>query len=262
MNLDNDQKIEGGFFIIARSLFEHRLMNKPPLNFKLWAWMLFKANFKDHGKLKRGQLLTSIEEMREAMSYLVGYRKEKPSRDEIRNCYEAFAKTTMITTAKTTRGMIITILNYDKYQNPKNYETHSENHNENTAKTPVGPHYKGMNEKKEKTNISKKALDRFIKDKAIELYELYSRKADRKNSLKSIENILRTYPIELLPCPVTGLKAVIENYRKTIETEGTEKKFIIQSNNFFGQAERWREHLAPMNEGGATPTTAPEGIWK
>ncbi len=142
--------VEGGFILIARKLFENELMEKPHLYFKLWAWMLFKANFKDHGKLKRGQFLTSIDEMREAMSYRVGYRKEKPTRDEIRNCYEAFMRAAMITKAKTTRGMVITISNYEKYQNPKNYELHDED----TAKPPVSPHYKGMNEKKGKINIS------------------------------------------------------------------------------------------------------------
>jgi uncharacterized protein YneF (UPF0154 family) len=140
--------IEGGFILIARKLFENELMEKPPLYFKLWAWMLFKANFKDHGELKRGQFLTSINEMREAMSYWVGNRKMRPSRDEIRSPYEAFTKATMLTTAKTTRGMIITILNYDKYQNFKSYESHSEPHGENTPKPQASPHYKGKNEKK------------------------------------------------------------------------------------------------------------------
>jgi len=93
-------------------------------------------------------------------------------------------------------------------------------------------------------NINKD-LDRFLKDKASELYESYPRKADRKNSLKSIEGILKAYPGELLPCPIPGLKLVIQNYRKYLETEGTPENRIIQSNNFFGQAERWRERLQP-----------------
>jgi len=109
---------------------------------------------------------------------------------------------------------------------------------------------------------SSKALDRFLKARALEIYESYPRKADRPNSLRSIEKILRAYPVELLPCPVPGLKTVIQNYQKHLEAEGTEKKFIIQSNNFFGLAERWREYLAPMNEAGATHNTAPGGIWR
>jgi len=98
-------------------------------------------------------------------------------------------------------------------------------------------------QKKRSQMPSLKTLDHFLKDRALEIYESYPRKADRPNSLKSIEKILRAYPVELFPCPVPGLKAVIENYRKHLATEGTELKYQIQSNNFFGKAERWREYL-------------------
>jgi len=136
-----------GYILLARRLTYSFLMDKPPLYLKLWIWMLFKARFKDGNKLKRGQFFTTIEEMRDAMSYQVGYRKEGPTRDMIRSAYEAFTNTTMITTAKTTRGMIITICNYERYQDPKNYETHSEPHGEDATKTTEGPHYKRKKEK-------------------------------------------------------------------------------------------------------------------
>jgi len=132
--------IPGGYVLIARKLFLGDLMDKPPLYFKLWAWMLDRANWKDRDKLRRGQLLATIAEMQDAMSYRVGYRKSTPTKDEIRSAYEAFVKATMITTAKTTRGMIITICNYELYQNPKNYEPHSETRNETPAKPAVTPH--------------------------------------------------------------------------------------------------------------------------
>jgi hypothetical protein len=145
-----EQKISGGFILISRKWFDcYEITNGPPLRSKLWIWMLLKANFKDHGKLKRGQLFTTIEEIRNAMSYRKGYCVTKPTIDEIRSAYEAFTKATMITTTKTTRGMIITILNYNKYQNPENYEAHTEPHNENFTKPTVTPHYKERKRNKE-----------------------------------------------------------------------------------------------------------------
>ncbi len=126
--------------MFARRALEGFFIDKPLLWLNLWLWMLCQANFKDRDKLKRGQFLTTIEDMRNAMSYKIGYRKIRPSRDQIRSTYEAFTKATMITRAKTTRGMIITICKYNFYQNPKNYETHNETHNENTAKPTVTPH--------------------------------------------------------------------------------------------------------------------------
>jgi len=104
-------KIEGGYIIVARKMFKSELMDKPPLYFKLWGWMFDRAMWKDGDKLKRGQFVTTIAEMRDAMSYKVGYRKLTPTKDEIRSAYEAFAKATMITTTKTTRGMVISVFN-------------------------------------------------------------------------------------------------------------------------------------------------------
>lgn len=118
--------VAGGYILLARKLFESEMMNKPPLYFKLWGWMLARAMWKDGDKLKRGQFVTSISEMQQAMSYRVGWRREVPTRDEIRSAYETFTKTLMITTTKTTRGMVITILNYDTYQNAQSYEAHKE----------------------------------------------------------------------------------------------------------------------------------------
>jgi hypothetical protein len=64
--------------------------------------------------------------MQEAMAYYVGYRKETPTRKEIRCVYESLTKGHMIGHAKGTGGMIITILKYNEYQNPENYEGHDE----------------------------------------------------------------------------------------------------------------------------------------
>jgi hypothetical protein len=118
-------RISGGYILVARSTLESELMDKPPLYAKLWLWMLLTANFKDTEYLKRGQLLTTIDEMREAMGHKVGFSMKRPTRDEIRGAYTFFRKTEMITATKTTRGMIITILNYEKYQDPKRYEAHT-----------------------------------------------------------------------------------------------------------------------------------------
>ena len=52
----------GGFVLLARRTLESDLMAMNPLAFKLFFWMILKANFKDRDKLKRGQLLTTIEE--------------------------------------------------------------------------------------------------------------------------------------------------------------------------------------------------------
>jgi hypothetical protein len=129
-------KIDGGYILLARKILHSEIMKKPPLYMKLWIWMLEKANHKDFKNgIKRGQFITTIDDMREAMSWMVGYRKMTPTRGQIRGCYEGFNESNMVNTTKSTRGMIITILNYNEYQSPKNYEVHSEKSTKRSATT-------------------------------------------------------------------------------------------------------------------------------
>jgi hypothetical protein len=132
--------IPGGYILVARKLLSNSIMKGPPMYIKLFIWMLLRAFFKGGKGLDRGQFLTSISELRNAMAYRIGYRTVKPSVDQIRSAYEAFTKASMITTKKTSNGMIVTILNYDKYQNPENYEAHYEHHTENLTEPGVTPH--------------------------------------------------------------------------------------------------------------------------
>lgn len=125
-----------GYILISRSLVESSIWDKPPLYIKLWVWLLCRAQYSDYKSLKRGQLWTTYGEMREAMSWYVGARKVTPSKDEIyrilnflaspENASNATPNTTpnatMIEKSKATRGVLITICNYNVYQDPKKYE--------------------------------------------------------------------------------------------------------------------------------------------
>ena len=153
-------KIPGGYILKARKTLESEIMDKPPLFSKLWDWMLLVANHKSGYKgLKRGQFFTTINDMREAMSWKVGYRKHTPSKGDIRSAYETFTKRTMISIAKSTRGMVVTILKYDEYQNPKNYEQHTEQHTETPTNNTVTTQDK--QERKECKNDNLKKGDEF-----------------------------------------------------------------------------------------------------
>lgn len=146
--------IPGGYLLLARKILESDIMDKPPHYLKLWVWMLGRAFYRDGDQLKRGQFLTSVAEMQEAGGYKIGYRTRELTRDEVRSAYEAFTKTTMITTTKTTRGMIITICNYEVYQDVKNYEPHNER-TTNAQRSPIPPHTiekEGIKNKKKEYN--------------------------------------------------------------------------------------------------------------
>ena len=128
-----DKAIRGGYILLARKLFDSWLTDKPPLYWKMWIWMLGQANWKDRGQLKKGQFVTTTAEMQEAMSYRIGYRKKTPTRAEIRSSYEAFTNNHMISLTKSTRGTVVTVENFGKYQDFKSYEQHTEQPREDTT---------------------------------------------------------------------------------------------------------------------------------
>ncbi|GAA5417371.1 hypothetical protein Pryu01_02434 [Paraliobacillus ryukyuensis] len=140
-----EPKIPGGYINIARKIIESKIWDKPPLYTKVWIYLLTKAQHSQFKGLKRSQLYTSIPEIIEECSWYVGFRKEKPTKDQVfqiidwlRKCHDSFhetdTKATMITTVKATQGLLITIDNYDFYQNPKNYESNSEDNNEKSTR--------------------------------------------------------------------------------------------------------------------------------
>lgn len=119
--MQNPRKISGGFIFASRQILNSDLFRKPDHYFKIWMWMLLKARWSD-GRLQRGQLETTINEMREVGRYLSGNCwKGTYTVGEVRAAYQYFQSTNAISITKTATGMIITICNYDTYQNPENY---------------------------------------------------------------------------------------------------------------------------------------------
>lgn len=158
------------------------IMRQPPHVREIWDWLLMNANHTE-GKssgtiIKRGQLFTSLNEIKEGLCWYVGYRKMSYTKDHTKKAMKALKKASMITTNVSTKGMLITICNYDRFQDPKNYESTNESTNESTDEAPMkhreSPHHKqeGKNYKNEK----KKEL--YI-DHFEEFWNLYGMKKDR-----------------------------------------------------------------------------------
>ncbi len=126
-----------GYILESRSILESAIWKKPPLYFKVWHYLLMKAQHADYKSLKRGQLFTSIDQIRESCSYYVGYRKVTPTRKEVFGVLEWLRnpcegnnegnnESPMIVTTKVTHGMVVSIVNYAVYQDPKSYEGNNE----------------------------------------------------------------------------------------------------------------------------------------
>lgn len=142
-----------GYLLFPRSNNEF-LEQSSPLVVKLWIWLLAKANWKDRDQLKRGQLVTTIAAMREAMSHSAGWKKIVPTEDQIRSAYGHLTHTARITTRKTTRGIVITIVNYDIYNDHAAYASHTEDHMEGARHPAATPHdTESIKHRKQKTPL-------------------------------------------------------------------------------------------------------------
>jgi hypothetical protein len=195
MNNEPSTPIRGGYIIFARRFIE-LLADMPLLDRALWVWLYCKANHKDYaGGLVRGELLTTIDEMRQAMRYRCGYTFRKPGRMVIWRSLERYRNNDMIVTRKTTRGLIITIRNYDFYQDPAYYERNANADTTVTTDVTEAKHYKqecNKNEKKEEggkpTNFSSKpsylkTFDELARERADAAFERAARRflADEQN---------------------------------------------------------------------------------
>ena len=105
-----------GFIKIDRRLLEHTLwLSEPFTKGQAWVDIIARANFSDREKIfrgemrqiKRGQLPTSDIELA---------NRWKWSRNKVRTYLGMLEGAGMITTERTTKGTIITVENYSKYQ--------------------------------------------------------------------------------------------------------------------------------------------------
>lgn len=143
-------KIPGGYIMLPRA--KHPIDEMPSLYRDVWIYILKKVSHKDDVSkgYKRGECLISIPEIQEALTYYVGFKKVTPTKHQIdniirwlrkTNTYDALydngydVNTTMITTTRTTRGMVVKVCGYAFLQDSKNYEYDSTNDNENGTYT-------------------------------------------------------------------------------------------------------------------------------
>ena len=125
-------KIKGGYILQPRAIDQSSIAKSPPHVREIWMYILRRANHADcpEQRLRRGQLRTSYREILADLSWTVGYRKESYKKTQCEIAMRVLTREGMITTAKSTRGMVITVCKYDYYQNPDHYVVDNEVDNE------------------------------------------------------------------------------------------------------------------------------------
>lgn len=100
-------------FQISRSIFDSDIWNKPPEYFKIWIYVLWIVNYADTKQFKRWENFFTFDEIA---------RNCKTNYNVVNKCIVYLRWARQIETQKTTRGVIIKVINYTKYQDLNNYQ--------------------------------------------------------------------------------------------------------------------------------------------
>ena len=129
-----DNKIKEGAFQIARQLFNSQLWLEKPSSWKIiWIYILGKVNHDNNKHFNRGEGFFNFTQELKQIGRDISY-------DQIRHSMTYFKKSGMLSTIKSTRGIIIKVLKYNKFQTLDNYRSTTEStmkaqskHNESTT---------------------------------------------------------------------------------------------------------------------------------
>jgi len=211
--------IKGGYYIKARCIQDSEIAHTAPHIREIWDWVLKEANHKDTKVCKRGQCVRSYKDIQEGLLWYIGWRKMTYSKDQCEIAMKWLRKRAMITTKKTTRGLIITIVNYDKYQLPANYDNHTQDATI-TTREPQNLHTINKNDKNvknDKNDIVSTA------DGIKQVFELFYNSINptisfgNKTQRKSAEDLIKKF----------GLEETIAMTQYAISIQGTKYSPVI-----------------------------------
>jgi len=144
-----EAKIQGGAFLIARKIFTSELWLRKPSTWKvIWVYILGKVNHEPYNGLDEGEGFFNFTEE-------IKYIGNDCTPDKIKKFLQYARKSSMIRTTRSTRGIIIKVLNYSDYQDLTNFRRTNESTREAREKhersTPIYNNgNNGNNGKKEK----------------------------------------------------------------------------------------------------------------
>lgn len=148
MNYD-EKNINGGSFQVARQIFESDIWTKKPDKWlKVWILILGKVNYSSNNQFKRGEGFFNSHQI------LANIKGLTP--DALKKCMCWLKRCQMVSTTKSTRGIVIKVLNYDKYQLLNNYTSTTASTAKSTIEAPDEHQTSTTIKKKERKKESKR----------------------------------------------------------------------------------------------------------
>lgn len=145
--------IPKGYYLKARVTQDSAIGKCPPHIREVWDWLLLTASHQDTKYSDRGQVICDYKRIQEELAWYVGWRKNTYTHSQIAQAMKTIRQLSMITTQKTTAKTIVTIVNYSRYQDPKNYTNAIRNATTNAISKPIRTTtlYNNEEEKRKKT---------------------------------------------------------------------------------------------------------------
>ncbi len=209
------EPIRGGYYLKARCIQNADIAKAPPHVREIWDWILKECNHKDTPVCKRGQCVRSYSDIIEGLAWYVGYRKMVYKKHHCEKAMKYLKKATMVTTTKTTRGIIITVLNYKRYQDPASYESYTKATTKATMKLqPVATINKNdKNENNEKNEIKKNI---YAETKFDEWWKMYDYKDAKQATKKKFLKLKKKELVDIMEfTPEYVACTPDKNYRKS-----------------------------------------------
>jgi len=202
-----EDKIMGGAFMLSRQIFTSKIWQDKPSSWKIiWIYILGQVNHKDNDRFKRGEGFFNFS--RELSTKNIGC---DITSDMIKKFLQFARSSSMVSTKRSTRGTIIKVLNYNKYQTLSNYESTTSSTNKARKKhersTTINKNDK--NDKNDKNIIIAKpslAIDKSV------LVNKFSIKGVKKTKIELWQDEASN-AIKALSCPEDKISSVFKCFK-------------------------------------------------
>ena len=230
-----------GWLKLYRSILDSAVFQDAEI-LKVWIWLLCSVSFEQHdiiccGKvihLKSGQIATGRKKIAQCTDL---------NETKVYRALTALKSLGNIEIKATNKYSIITVVNWDKYQEENGKRTTNEQQTnskqtseeqQNDSKTTQ--HKNGKNGKNEKEIYMCPFFER--------AWELFPNKKGKSAVSKKAMR-------ELAEAGETVVIDAIENYKAEIQRKGTEEKYILHGSTFFNG--RWRDYVVEDKPGEPMP---------
>ena len=220
-----------GWLKLHRSILDSAVFQDAEV-LKVWIWLLCNVAFEQHdticyGKvihLKPGQIATGRKKIAQCTDL---------NENKVYRALTALKSLGNIEIKATNKYSIITVVNWDKYQEENGKRTTGEHQNNNRTTT---EEQQGNNKRTQHKNGNNGK-----NEKEIYMCPFFERAWDLFPNKKGKSAVSKKAMRELTEAGETVVIAAVEKYKEEIERKGTEEKYILHGSTFFNG--RWRDYV-------------------